>query len=116
MTQHHTMKLYETPFTRVECDEKLLELRLFDEKRQKIKVGDTITFQHFKTPEKSVTVQVTGLLNYKTFHDLIQDIPMRLLGYAESQRQWLLENVYGDIYTPEQEEKYGVLGIRLKRI
>ena len=40
----HKMKLNESPFNRMKKGTKTIEFRLFDEKRQKIKVGDKIEF------------------------------------------------------------------------
>ena len=41
---NHNMKLNPDPFTAIETGKKNIELRLNDEKRQQIKIGDTITF------------------------------------------------------------------------
>ena len=38
----HKMKLNETPFEKMKSGTKTIEFRLYDEKRQKIKVGDQI--------------------------------------------------------------------------
>ena len=38
----HHMKLHASPFEKIKSGEKTIELRLFDEKRRQIKVGDTI--------------------------------------------------------------------------
>lgn len=40
----HTMKLRPNPFRMILCGEKTYELRLYDEKRQCIKIGDEIVF------------------------------------------------------------------------
>lgn len=40
----HNMKLHSTPFEMIKSGKKTFELRLYDEKRQKIKVGDEIIF------------------------------------------------------------------------
>ena len=40
----HTMKLDAEPFEKIKNGSKTVELRLFDEKRQKIKPGDIIEF------------------------------------------------------------------------
>ena len=38
------MKLNKEPFEKIKSGEKTIELRLYDEKRRKIKAGDTICF------------------------------------------------------------------------
>jgi len=47
----HTMKLRPNPFRMILCGEKTYELRLYDEKRQCIKIGDKIVFVNTKTDE-----------------------------------------------------------------
>jgi ASC-1-like (ASCH) protein len=109
------MKLQEGPFERIKSGKKILELRLFDEKRQLIKVGDEIEFSKLPELSEKVIVKVTGLLIYENFADLIQDLPASYLGYKESDKDYLKGSMY-EIYTKEEEEKYGVLGIRIKLI
>ena len=45
----HKMKLNESPFERIKNGKKTIEFRLYDEKRQQIKIGDKIEFS--KLPE-----------------------------------------------------------------
>ena len=41
---NHTMKLTKDPFERIAKGKKVIKVRPFDDKRKKIKLGDTITF------------------------------------------------------------------------
>ena len=48
----HKMKLNESPFERIKNGTKTVEFRLYDEKRQQIKIGDKIEFsKHCKETE-----------------------------------------------------------------
>lgn len=49
----HSMKLYVEPFEAVRNNRKTIEIRLNDEKRQSIKIGDTIVFTNIESPEKN---------------------------------------------------------------
>jgi ASC-1-like (ASCH) protein len=40
----HEMRLHDGPFKLIKAGSKTIELRLYDEKRQEIKVGDEIEF------------------------------------------------------------------------
>ena len=40
----HQMKLFKEPFLRIKEKRKIIEVRLFDEKRQKVSIGDEIEF------------------------------------------------------------------------
>ena len=109
----HTMKLQPFPFDRIKSGEKYIEVRLYDQKRREIKIGDTIEFR--REPEETETVQaeVTALLNYKTFSDLANDFPSTAFGHPETED--LIKSIF-TFYTKEQEETHTVLGIRIKLI
>lgn len=109
----HKMKLFAEPFERMKNGEKTIEVRLNDEKRQLLQVGDSITF--YKLPEETevVIVTVLELLPYKNFEELYSSTPFTAFGCAGRSMAWMLERTYA-IYTPEQEAAYGALGIRIR--
>ena len=107
------MKLMDEPFGRLQEGVKKIELRLFDEKRQLLGLGDEIEFVRLAAPEEKVRVEVVGLLRYRTFAELIDDVPASFLGYEDTEKDYLKSSMY-EIYTPEDEANYGVLGIRMK--
>lgn len=109
----HQMRLQSGPFERMRSGAKTLELRLFDEKRQKVGLGDEIEFINMEMPEKKLRTEVTGLLRQDTFADLIMSVPASDLGYKESDKEYLISSMYG-VYAPEDEAKYGVLGIQVR--
>ncbi len=108
------MKLLEEPFELIKSGKKTIEIRLFDDKRQKINVGDTIEFS--KSSIDKVEVEVIALLKYKTFKDLINNFPMQNYGYPKDYPvQEFLNKIY-TIYSKEQEKQFGVLGIKVRLI
>jgi ASC-1-like (ASCH) protein len=109
------MRLQDGPFKRMFSGTKILELRLCDEKRQMIRLGDEVEFSKASNPEEKINMQVTGLLIYKTFAELVQDMPATYLGYSELDKEYLKKSMY-EIYSPEDEAKYGVLGIKLRAV
>ena len=94
---------------------KRIEIRLFDEKRQKIKVGDTIKF--FKEPQltESFKVEVIELLRYDSFEDMINDFDISTLADKSMTKEELVSTLES-FYPKEKQKKYGVLGIRFKLI
>ena len=110
----HEMKLVDPWFANMERGLRTLELRLYDDKRKLLKPGDQITFKKFPALEQSCVMTVTGLMHYPSFETLIDDIDVRWLGYEEKDKAWLKTAMY-EIYTPEEEKEYGVLGIRMKK-
>lgn len=110
----HEMKLDKVSFEKLDKGFKTLELRLMDEKRQMLELGDRITFRLFPTLDHSCTMIVTGLLHYPNFDALLDDVDMRWLGLEDSKKEWQ-KNVMRQIYSPEDEKEYGVLGIRMHK-
>lgn len=105
------MKLQAYSFEKIREGQKIIEVRLFDEKRREMGLGDTIEFR--KEPEQVEVVQKTviGLFRYPTFRDLVADFPAQAFGFETHES--LIEAIYS-FYSREQEQQYGVLGIRLK--
>jgi ASC-1-like (ASCH) protein len=107
----HMMKLATEPYNRIVSGKKVIESRLFDEKRKQISIGDTIEFSENDKPENVVRAIVTGLLRYGTFKELFADHEPSLFG--EESRDFLLNQIK-EFYSDEDELKYGVVGIRLQ--
>ena len=107
----HTMKLRSEPFEKIRAGQKTVEMRLYDEKRQQIRIGDQITFQ---CEEESLTAQVRALHRFPSFGALYSAMPKEMLGYGteETADPKDMERYY----TPEQQKQYGVLGIEIERI
>ena len=92
---------------------KRIELRLYDEKRQKINIGDTIIFR--KEPEltEMIEAKVIGLLRYASFADLFKDFNIDILADKSMTKQELLSTL-NKFYTLEKQRQYGIIGIRIK--
>jgi len=111
----HILKLKPKYFNYINKGTKRIELRLYDEKRKKINIGDTIIFQ--KEPELDITmkVKVIGLLRYNTFEELFEDFNIEIMADKSMTKQDLLD-VLQEFYSIEKQKQYGVLGIRIKKI
>ena len=90
-----------------------IELRLYDEKRQSIQLGDIIEFA--KSDDEKFKAEVVGLLRYNSFADLFEDFDISILADSSMTKQELLE-VLGEFYTEEKQAEFGVIGIRIKLI
>ena len=108
---HHNMKLKPEPFEKIKSGKKTMELRLYDEKRQLLSVGDIITFTNMETSEQ-LTVNVIGLHRFDSFKDLYEHIDKKLIGYNEEDE--VDPNHMNQYYSEEEQEKYGVLAIEIK--
>ncbi len=112
---NHKMNLHDAPFTLMQCGQKTIELRLYDEKRQLLQVGDTICFTNTKTGEELLT-EILQLHVFSSFEALYRTLPLLKCGYTE---QDILNASPCDMeayYSLEKQQKYGVLGIELKVI
>ena len=50
----HSMKLLDIPYDKILSGKKSIEIRLFDEKRQKINIGDFIEFSKLPNLEDKI--------------------------------------------------------------
>ena len=107
----HEMNLQPKYFDFIKDGTKRIELRLFDEKRQQIELGDTIEFT--KSENEKFKAEVIGLLRYNSFNDLFEDFDISILADKSMTKQELLD-VLSEFYTSEKQAEFGVLGIRLK--
>ena len=86
-------------------------MRLYDEKRSVINIGDEIEFTNMENGN-ILSVEVIDLHQYKNFEELYSNFPKEKLGYKEEE----IANVedMSKYYSKEDILKYGVLGIEIK--
>ena len=106
----HKMKLNKSPFEEIKNGTKTIEFRLFDEKRQQIKVGDQIEFSKLPELQEKLLVDVTELYREKTFEELFRKL------YVKEEIVTKKTKAMYEIYSPEKEQQYGVLGIKIKNV
>ena len=107
----HKMRLVDFAFKLIKSGQKDIEIRLNDEKRQLLNIGDTIIFTNLDTNEQ-LKVKVTNLYRYKTFEELFKNFDYKRFGLEENDDA----SVMDEFYSKEEQEKYGVLGIEIKLI
>lgn len=111
----HEMKLQPQYFNFILNGTKRIEIRLNDEKRQNIKLGDKIKFLKEPDLNESFEAQVIGLLRYNSFEEMFKDYDISILSDKSMTKEELI-SVLEPFYTKEKQEKYGVLGIRIELI
>ena len=109
----YDMKLNNSPYEKIKNGTKTIELRLNDEKRKQLKVNDIIEFTNRETLEKML-VEVENIYYYPTFDELYKHFDKVSLGYEEN--DVASSKDMEQYYTKEQQEKYGVLGIEIKKV
>ena len=108
----HQMKLHPVPFAKIKRGEKTIELRLFDEKRKKINVGDTVTFTNTETGEE-MSKTVRKIHRFDSFAELYQTLPLLRCGYTAEDVDAAHPSDMGQYYSAEEQKEYGVVGIEL---
>ena len=109
----HEMKLHPAPFEMIKSGQKTIELRLYDEKRQKIKEGDTIRFTNTATGE-NLTATAIKLHRFDSFEALYQNLPLLQCGYTNEDVDKAHPSDMEQYYSALEQEKHGVVGIELK--
>lgn len=109
----HEMKLNNSPFENIKNGTKTIELRLNDEKRQLLKIKDLIEFTNRETSEQ-LLVEVVNLYHYHSFEELYKHFDKITIGYKEDEEA--NPNDMEKYYSKEEQDKYGVLGIEIKKL
>ena len=93
--------------------EKIFEIRLNDEKRRLLKVGDCLFFKREQECNQELHTHIVELKHYKSFVDMLNEIPIGLIGFENMYNVDVLKE-YHKFYTPEDEFKYGVVAIKVE--
>lgn len=109
----HKMNLWNDSFNSIKNKNKTIEMRLNDEKRSKIKIGDIIEFTNTTTLE-TMNVKVDNIYKYDDFEQLYRHHDKISIGYKED--DVADPNDMLMYYKKEDIKKYGVLGISVKVI
>ena len=110
-TVHH-LKLRPEPYEKIKGGEKTIELRLYDEKRQAIKVDDEIIFTNTATGE-TLHTKVIRLHCFHNFAELYASLPLLKCGYTPEDVGMATPDDMEQYYSAEKQSQYGVVGIEL---
>ena len=109
----HKMRLEHKPFMQIKERTKTVEMRLNDEKRSKLRVGDVIEFTDLSDGAK-MNCAVKNLFKYPSFYELYKNHGSQSIGYGEGEAADPAD-MY-DYYSQENIEKYGVVGIEVEAL
>ena len=105
------MNLHPEPFSLIKSGRKDIEMRLYDERRKDIKIGDSIVFTNNVTLEK-LTVEVINLYQFDDFEELYNHFEKTRLGYRDDENANPKDMEH--YYSLDKILRYGVLGIEIK--
>ena len=107
------MKLMTKYFDYIKFGSKRIELRLNDEKRQNIKIGDEIIFEELADNPRYLKAKVINLYYENNFNDLIEKYDIELFADKHTIKKELIK-LLNSIYSQEEQKKYGIVGIRIE--
>jgi ASC-1-like (ASCH) protein/thiamine kinase-like enzyme len=111
--KRHVMNLTPAPLKMIRECRKTIELRLYDEKRKQVSIGDIITFVNTEDKDDELTARVTDLYVFGTFEELYENLPLLECGYTEDDID-SASPADMELYYPKDKQKlYGVVGIKL---
>lgn len=105
------MKLATASFEKIDGGKKVIESRLYDEKRRQINLGDQIEFTCNDDLARKVMTTVSALYRYPNFEKMFSDF--RPSYFGGTSKEELLKEI-GTFYSKEEQNKYGVVGIKIE--
>lgn len=109
----HEMSVKEKYYNLLKSGTKTIELRLFDEKRKIIKVDDVIEFLNGSDVKDTFKAKVIYLHLANSFEELCSIIDIKKAGFNSNDE---LLTVLEQFYPKEKQNKFGVVGIEVKKI
>ncbi len=109
------MKLKEVYFNKIKNGEKIYEIRLKDEKRRSINVGDDLIFKKEPELKETLATKVKDLIYFNYFDKMLNTLPLRKIGFENMTKQTVMD-IYYRFYSKEDENKYGVVAIKVEVI
>ena len=107
------LHLHNEPFEKFKNGTKIIEMRLYDEKRKQYKIGDEIVFENRINGEK-LKVKIKDIKIFNTFQDLYNNFDKQALGYNQNDNASFKDL---EIYYPIEEQlKNNVCAIEVEKI
>ena len=106
--------LHKEVFDIVKDGIKDVEVRLYDEKRQKLKVGDKLIFISRGNYTDQITAVVKKIVHFKDFVEVTKNYEMKRIYLEDTSLDEYLE-LMNKFYSTEEQEKYGVVAIEFEK-
>lgn len=102
------MNLYKQPFAAICAGHKTIELRLYDEKRRALNVGDLVAFN---CNGKIAVAQVTALNVFSSFDELYANVDLSKCGYLPLEVPFASPKDMNAYYSRTERKKWGAVAI-----
>ena len=94
---------------------KNVEVRVNDEKRRKMKVGDEIIFLKRPLEQEKIITKIIGLKTFDNFNELVKEYSIERL-YLNTYSKEEFVKLLGRFYSEEEQNKFGVVAIEFEVI
>lgn len=111
----YNMGLQEKYFDYMKNGSKKIEIRLNDDKRKLLNVGDTIYFMKEPDRIEKFKSQIVSLTHYNDFTDALNNINIEDVSSIDTKREEYLNDLEM-FYSKEEQQKYGVLAIEIEKV
>ena len=90
-----------------------VEIRLNDEKRRELNIGDTLIFLKRPNDDEELKGTVTNLVYFNSFLEVVDTYPMKRI-YLEDYTKEDFINLIKRFYSDDDVKKYGIVAIEFK--
>lgn len=108
----YKMDLSEFSFNKIKAGRRV-DMRLFDKKRQNLKIGDVIEYENINNPRERMECLVLGTAVFDNFSNMVDCLTPQLLGYDNKEEVILRLN---RTYSLEMQKDFNVMAIFIKNI
>lgn len=108
-----TMSVRNKYFEMIKSGQKDIELRAYDEKRKKMKVGDKFLLFDAENPDEYIICEILNMHVAPDFESLFKKIDIKRSGFKDLKE---LMNVITKFISREELTRQQVVGIEIKRI
>ena len=111
MYVHLDSDIFDVVDRRIKC----IEARINDEKRKKLNIGDKIIFLRRPDDIDRIEAIVEDLVYYNNFKEMVNYYSMDEL-YTNNYSKENFLNLLKRFYTDDEQEMYGVVAIKFKKL
>ena len=101
-------------FDLVKNGSKNIEIRLYDEKRRKLNVGDILIFYKNGDESKKVIAKVEELNIFDNIEELVNNYDLRNMYFEDSSKEELI-SIFNERYSKDKQEEYKVVAIKFEK-
>ena len=108
----YKMDLSEFSFNKIKAGRRV-DMRLFDKKRQSLKIGDMIEYENINNPHEHIECLVQEMAVFDNFSNLIDCLTPQMLGYDNKEEIILRLN---RAYSLDLQKNFNVVAIFIKNV